>query len=135
MIDTIEIILSKDELEVAVETYKQRIRLVDWRIHVVLAPQSTHPGNAPSSIEYNLSHKTAIISIATPDTYMCSLNEPQNMLRDLYNKMIHLLFFTVKLDGLDEALFEHGIEVLANALVNSRPLTESEKDAGDYITS
>lgn len=119
-------ILTEEELNVAVKTYQKRLRLEDWTISVHLVPQRLIQDGAMAACKLNLVRKDALVSIATPETYIGSIEEPQNMLRDLYHELVHLLFPTVQVSGTDLELFEHGVEVLANVLFESRPLDDGD---------
>ena len=123
-----KVILTEEELNVAVKTYQKRLRLQDWQVAVHLVPQESVDDMACAAIRYHSVYKTALIFIPTAETYHGSHTRPQNMLRDLYHELIHLLFVGVSVDeGLEHMIFEQGIDILANALFSSRPLEGAEE--------
>ena len=126
--ERVKVVLTEEELNVAAKTYQKRLRLEDWAVMVQLIPQRLIGDGACAAVKFNLTHKDALVCIATPETYVGSVEEPQNMLSDLYHELIHLLFPTIHAEGTDLELFEHGVDVLAHALFSSQPLGGADDD-------
>lgn len=125
----VQVILTEDELNVAVKTYQKRLRLEDWSIVVRLVPQRLIFGESAAAVKYNLTRKEAVVCIAEPATFISSLEEPQNMLHDLYHELIHLLFPMFKPDeGVERDLYEFGIDTLAYALFASQRIDGRDVD-------
>ena len=85
----IKVVLTEEELNTAVKTYQKRLRLEDWVIEVHLVPNRLITNSADAEIKYNFMRKDAVIVLSTPETYIGSVDEPQNMLRDLYHELQH----------------------------------------------
>ena len=126
-----ELILTIDQLREAIRGYQKRLKLMDWDIDVELVPQRTM-SDLDGKCNIIIEQKSAFISIPTPETYA---GDKQNMLVTLCHEMIHLtmphVYRGVFESEIEHAMFEQGLDLIAQAIVSSKPFDSSGNTEGE----
>lgn len=101
--------------------WQKELRLQDWRIEYYLAePSDLEDETNCGECEAELANKTAIIHVANPSWSQSVVNE-REMEISLVHEMIHLLGWGLEPKTIfQQDLFDHMIDVLAEALVKQR---------------
>ena len=128
-----ELILTIDQLREAIRGYQKRLKLMDWDIDVGLVPQRTM-SDLDGKCNIIIEQKSAFISIPTPETWVGSSDCPQNMLLTICHELIHLTIPHVHqgvfASDIEYAMFEQGLDLIAQAIVSSKPFDSSGNTEG-----
>ena len=123
--------------EEVLPVWKQRLRLQNWDISVLLVNQMVIGKEGVADIRYNDNCMNAEIRMATPGSYYSTFDEKQDMLRDFVHELLHIHFlvFFELIDKSEQSVSfaytqaEQSLDIVANALVDFHD--ELQQEDGD----
>ncbi|MEW6769959.1 MAG: hypothetical protein AB1330_01015 [Bacillota bacterium] len=129
--------MSEDELSSLCSEWQEILGLQHWAISVSVnrAPdfESTPPstGRVKWQLDRLLAHIQVLSSLDYNMSSAAEIGLPQDMEQTLVHELVHLLFVasnaTRSDGGLEEILFEQGVDQVANALVALRRIQKAKE--------